>query len=124
WDWEEDGVWDTAWSATLSASHAFSATGTYSIRLEVRDAGGLSDFIARSVIVIGSQGGGTPDSPTSFGFLGPLEGNPLTIPALGLVFLLFGVAAIRRRLGRTARVLGRNPRAEVEAAEQGDAWDM
>src|SRR5207245_1209654 len=101
WDWEEDGVWDTAWSTTLGASHAFSATGTYSIRLSVRDAGGLSDFIARSVIVIGSQGGGTPGAPTSFGFLGPLEGNPLTIPALGLVFLLFGVAAIRHRLVRT-----------------------
>src|SRR5437870_3646940 len=124
WDWAEDGVWDTAWSATLSASHAFLATGTYSIRLEVRDAAGLSDFIARSVIVIGSQGGGTPDAPNSFGFLGPLQGNPLTLPALGLVFLLFGVAAIRRRLVRTERVRGRYPRAEVEVAEQNDAWDM
>jgi len=124
WDWAEDGVWDTAWSTTLSARHAFSATGTYSIRLEVRDAGGLLDFIARSVIVIGSQGGGTPGAPNSFGFLGPLQGNPLTIPALGLVFLLFGVAAIRRRLVRTERVRGRYPQAEVEAAGQGDAWDM
>jgi len=124
WDWEEDGVWDTAWSATLSKSHAFSATGTYSIHLEVRDAGGLSDFIARSVIVIGPQGGGTPSAPNSFGFLGPLEGNPLTIPALGLVFLLFGVAAVRRHLVRTERVRGRYPQAEVEGAEQGDAWDM
>src|SRR5437870_2292984 len=124
WDWEEDGVWDTAWSTTLSAGHAFSATGTYSIRLEVRDAGGLSDFIARSVIVIGPQGGGTPGAPTSFDLLGPLEGNPLTLPALGLVFLLFGVAAIRRRLVRTERVRGRYPQAEVEVAEQNDAWDM
>src|SRR5438093_257733 len=124
WDWEEDGVWDTAWSPTLSASHAFSATGTHSTRLEVRDAGGLSDFVARSVIVIGPQGGGTPGAPNSFGFLAPLEGNPLTIPALGLVFLLFGVAAIRRHLVRTERVRGRYPRAEVEVAEQGDAWDM
>src|SRR5438552_2269348 len=124
WDWEEDGVWDTVWSTTLSAGHAFSATGTYSIRLEVRDAGGLSDFIARSVIVIGPQGGGTPGAPTSFDLLGPLEGNPLTLPALGLVFLLFGVAAIRRRLVRTERVRGRYPQAEVEPAEQGDAWDM
>src|SRR2546430_13173223 len=76
---------DSAWSTTVSASHAFSATGTHSTRLEVRDAGGLSVFIARSVIVIGPQGGGTPGAPNSFGFLGPLEGNPLTIPALGLV---------------------------------------
>src|SRR6266705_4549337 len=121
WDWEEDGVWDTAWSTTLSASHAFSATGTYSIRLEVRDAGGLSDFIARSMIVIGPQGGGTPGAPTSFDLLGPLEGNPLTLPALGLVFLLFGVAAIRRRLVRTERVRGRHPQAEVEVAGQNDA---
>src|SRR5216117_4110285 len=124
WDWEEDGVWDTVWSTTLSAGHAFSATGTYSIRLEVRDAGGLSDFIARSMIVIGPQGGGTPGAPTSFDFLGPLEGNPLTFPALGLVFLLFGVAAIRRRLVRTERVRGRYPQAEVEVAGQNDAWDM
>src|SRR5437773_4477430 len=124
WDWEVDGGWVTAWSTTLSAGHAFSATGTYSIRLEVRDAGGLLDFIARSVIVIGPQGGGTPGAPTSFDLLGPLEGNPLTLPALGLVFLLFGVAAIRRRLVRTERVRGRYPQAEAEAAEQGDAWDM
>src|SRR2546426_934292 len=124
WDWEEDGVWDTAWSTTLGASHAFSATGTYSIRLSVRDAGGLSDFIARSVIVIGSQGGGTPGAPTSFGFLGPLEGNPLTIPALGLFSLLFGVAATRHRLARTKRAGGRPPQAAVEAAGKDDGGDM
>jgi len=82
------------------------------------------DFIGRPGIVVGSPGGGTPDAPKPFGFLGPLEGNPLTIPALGLVFLLFGVAAIRRRLVRTERVRGRYPQAEVEAAGQGDAWDM
>src|SRR2546430_16981292 len=113
---------DSAWSTTVSASHAFSATGTHSTRLEVRDAGGLLDFIARSVIVIGSQGGGTPGAPNSFGFLGPLEGNPLTIPALGLVFLLFGVAGIRRRLVRTEQVRGRIPPAGGGALEPGAAW--
>src|SRR5256712_13431358 len=29
WDWESDGVWDTAWSNDAMAPHQFAAPGTY-----------------------------------------------------------------------------------------------
>jgi len=49
WDWEDDGVWDTDWSAVKTASHAYAASGTYTIRLEVRDTSGLAGDTIRQV---------------------------------------------------------------------------
>ncbi len=37
WDWESDGEWDTTWSLVKTATHQYSAEGTYTIMLEVRD---------------------------------------------------------------------------------------
>jgi ABC-type transport system substrate-binding protein len=37
WDWEDDGIWDTAWSAVKTAQHQYSSAGSYTVRLEVRD---------------------------------------------------------------------------------------
>ena len=54
WDWEDDGVWDTSWSTSLSATHAFAAEGSYTVRLEVRDAAGWTDNETQSVAVDGS----------------------------------------------------------------------
>jgi len=51
WDWENDGVWDTSWSATKTAQHQFAVTGTYVIRLEVRDTSGAMDSTTRQVTV-------------------------------------------------------------------------
>jgi parallel beta-helix repeat protein len=51
WDWEDDGVWDTTWSTTKAAHHQYSAPGTYTIRLEVRDTGGLVSNATRQVEV-------------------------------------------------------------------------
>lgn len=51
WDWEDDGVWDTAWSAVKTASHQYEAQGVYTIRLEVQDTGGLVGSTAREVTV-------------------------------------------------------------------------
>ena len=42
WDWEGDGVWDTAWSSAKTAEHRYASPGQYSIRLEVRDSDGRS----------------------------------------------------------------------------------
>jgi len=49
WDWEDDGVWDTAWSPAREASHRYDSTGRFSIHLEVRDSGGLTAEVAREV---------------------------------------------------------------------------
>jgi parallel beta-helix repeat protein len=51
WDWQNDGVWDTDWATEKLSSHAYSVGGTYTVILEVRDTGGLSDTANRSVTV-------------------------------------------------------------------------
>jgi hypothetical protein len=42
WDWENDGVWDTDWTKTKGASHRYETPGRKTLRVEVRDTGGLS----------------------------------------------------------------------------------
>ena len=51
WDWDSDGVWDTGWSTTKTASHMYGLAGVYVITVEVRDAGGLSDQAMATVTV-------------------------------------------------------------------------
>jgi PKD repeat protein len=51
WDYENDGTYDTAWSTTKTASAAYPAPGTYTVRLQVRDSGGLTHAATRQVTV-------------------------------------------------------------------------
>lgn len=51
WDWEDDGTWDTLWSTNKTERHQYSSTGTYTIKLEVMDTGGLTNNTTRQVIV-------------------------------------------------------------------------
>lgn len=51
WDWEDDGIWDTAWSTQRTAQHQYAEPGNYMIRLEVRDTGGLVDNTTTLVVV-------------------------------------------------------------------------
>jgi len=43
WDWENDGIWDTDWSLAQVAAHRYSRFGTYYMKLEAKDTGGLND---------------------------------------------------------------------------------
>lgn len=43
WDWEGDGSWDTAWAPFSAGYHGYTAAGTYSPALEVRDPQGNVD---------------------------------------------------------------------------------
>lgn len=52
WDWENDGTWDTGWSATKIATHATNAAGFYIARVEVRDGGSLTDAALRAYLVL------------------------------------------------------------------------
>ena len=52
WDWESDGIWDTDWSTTRSASHSYLHEGRQTIRLEVLDAQGLAGTVTRDVPVL------------------------------------------------------------------------
>lgn len=54
WDWENDGVYDTAWTTDKTADHTYGSTGSKTIKLEVKDGAGLTDTFTRTVSV--SQG--------------------------------------------------------------------
>ncbi len=55
WDWENDGVWDTAWSTDKTAAHQFSAAGSYEVVMQVRDPHLLNDSVVHSISVGGSE---------------------------------------------------------------------
>ena len=52
WDWEGDGTWDTSWSSTKTASHAYPTAGTYHPKLEIRDFGGLVSSTTKEIAVV------------------------------------------------------------------------
>lgn len=58
WDWESDGVWDTSYSMTKRATRRYGTTGTKTIKLEVKDLGGLTDETTRDISI-----GGAPSPP-------------------------------------------------------------
>jgi len=41
WDWNNDGTYDTNYSTTKTATHQYATVGTYTVKLEVKDRGGL-----------------------------------------------------------------------------------
>jgi len=51
WDWEGDGTYDSDFSTMKTASHQFTAAGTYSVSLQVKDSDGLTGTASRSVTV-------------------------------------------------------------------------
>jgi hypothetical protein len=54
WDWENDGVWDTQYSATKTATHQYAGAGAQTIRLEVKDTDGNTST-AQKVVNVGNQ---------------------------------------------------------------------
>jgi formylglycine-generating enzyme required for sulfatase activity len=51
WDWENDGIWDTSYSTTKTATHRYGTTGTKTIKLEVKDTGDLTGETTQSLVV-------------------------------------------------------------------------
>ena len=51
WDFDDDGVWDTAWSPSPYANHMWCDDHTGTARVEVRDPSGLSDTDTAQVTV-------------------------------------------------------------------------
>jgi hypothetical protein len=51
WDWHNDGTYDTAWSTTKTATMIFNHPATVTVRLQVRDSGGLTHSTTRQVTV-------------------------------------------------------------------------
>src|SRR5881409_130472 len=70
WDWESDGTWDTSLSTTLTAQHAFGASGTYTVMLQIQDSNGFSDTDSKAISVFASGGGGV-GAPPGYGLTDP-----------------------------------------------------
>jgi uncharacterized protein (TIGR02145 family) len=51
WDFESDGIWDTEFVKEKTANHKYSASGSYHIKMEVIDTGGLTEVYSLSVTV-------------------------------------------------------------------------
>jgi len=51
WDFEDDGIWDTQFSTIKIVKHIFLISGTYTVKIEVKDSNGASDITTESVIV-------------------------------------------------------------------------
>src|SRR3989441_1237265 len=81
WDWESDGTWDTSVSTTLTAQHAFMASGTYTVKLEIQDSKGLSDPDSKAISVFASGGGGV-GAPPGYGLT-----NPTILQAHGPIYI-------------------------------------
>src|SRR3989454_1091078 len=81
WDWESDGTWDTSLSTLLTAQHAFRASGTYTVKLEIQDSKGLSDTDSKAISVFASGGGGV-GAPPGYGLT-----NPTILQAHGPIYI-------------------------------------
>ncbi len=92
WDWEDDGVWDTPWSTDKIAEHRYAKTGTYMLRLEVRDTGGLNQTIIKQVTVV--------DSYTT---LGPVSRAIIASVGVALTILLYTLFQKWRRISAERR---------------------
>ncbi len=51
WDWESDGVWDTDWSTSRTASHSYLHEGPQTIRMEVQDLEGVAGTATQGIFV-------------------------------------------------------------------------
>lgn len=65
WDWTNDGTWDTAWMSTPYATHSYSSTGTFTVKLEVKDNDGATDTDLTTVTIPGgNQAPAVPQRPS------------------------------------------------------------
>lgn len=51
WDWENDGVWDTSYSNVIISTHKFTSIGSKTIKLEVKDSGGLLATTSKQIVI-------------------------------------------------------------------------
>ena len=51
WDWNNDNIYDTDFTPVKVVRHTFTEPGTYSIKLLVRDSGGLTDTRVRMLVI-------------------------------------------------------------------------
>jgi len=62
WDFNNDGTWDTGFGTGKTVTHQYGSEGTYTVKLEVRDSGGLTDDITM-VVTVDNHGCGANQPP-------------------------------------------------------------
>lgn len=55
WDFNNDGVWDTAFSNNNITSFRYSSAGTKTVKLQVKDTSGLTGMVTKQIEVAGSN---------------------------------------------------------------------
>ena len=58
WDWQNDGTYDTGWSDQKVTGHIFSTSGLHTVRMEVKDTGGLTRSTTDQVTIAPGPCGG------------------------------------------------------------------
>lgn len=58
WDWGNDGTFDTGWSNQKVTSHQFPSSGLHTVRMEVKDSGGLTSSTTRQITITAESCGG------------------------------------------------------------------
>ena len=51
WDWENDGTWDTDYSVDKTTTHTFTTNDRITIKLKVKDTGGLTDSTTKQILI-------------------------------------------------------------------------
>jgi uncharacterized protein (TIGR02145 family) len=51
WDFNDNGIWNADYSTTKTATHKYTTPGTYTVKLEVKDSEGLTNFTTLEVAV-------------------------------------------------------------------------
>ncbi len=130
WDWEDDGEWNTEWTTTKTATHQYAIPGTKTIRLQVRDTGGLRDETTRSVTV---SDGPTPAAgfvliPPGTFTMGSPEDEPGRSPGEGpqhQVTLTRGFLMSKYEVTEEwwYQVMGGDPTTS-QLSKTGVSWDM
>ncbi len=65
WDANDDGTWESEYSTVKTATLTYNTAGTYTIRLEVKDGGGLTASATREVTVTAGGSNEPPDAPAN-----------------------------------------------------------
>lgn len=60
WDWQNDGVWDTDWTANMTENHTYPQEGNYNATMQVKDSGGLTASTSKNIVVTPASTGEKP----------------------------------------------------------------
>ncbi|MCD4726645.1 MAG: hypothetical protein K8R46_03215, partial [Pirellulales bacterium] len=63
WDFDGNGSWDTGWDIDKTENHQYSSENTYTVKMEVKDTEGLTDYVTHNVTVSNGGGPGTFTDP-------------------------------------------------------------